>query len=418
MSITFLNWIVPTTILLCGFAFLAIRQLDFPTARWGYALCSLAIGYALMLFETEHFTPFKQIVEDGFILFGVILAARALRHRLDLKSSLLLDATVMILCGVMVAASVVLFKSVRLETLFVEACCAFVLWTASLPFSWQARNRPDRVLAMTFLILSALLTSQCLVFIIAPHVDPAVGAWRSSIWGNLVQYTGLVGSVALAFCVMIAAADDVAEKHRVDANTDPMTNLLNRRGLDALLSSHRGKEMVTGPTAVIVADIDHFKSVNDRFGHIFGDGVIKRFSAIFKAQSGASDCVARIGGEEFLMLLPGVSLDEAIAIADRVRWKFACEHAASDGAGECFTASFGVATLLSGDEAIMDAIGRADTHLYSAKRSGRNCVISQRGDFFSGSKETALIPSHNRSLYVSNDAYITDSRPLQSTQTH
>lgn len=418
MPVSVLNWIVPSTILLCGIAFIGIRRLGFATAQWGYALCVLAAGYALMLFETERFTPFKQLLEDSFILLGIILAGRALKQRLNLKNSLPLEVAVMGLTGVMIVISHTVFHSVRLETLIVEAACACILWTATLPFSYHARKRADRILAVAFLLLAALLASQSLLFILAANVDQAVGSWRSSIWGNLVQFTGLIGSVAVTFGIMIATADDAAEKHRADAHTDPMTNLLNRRGLDALLASRRGTQLKAGPTAAIVADIDHFKSINDRFGHPFGDQVIKRFSALLQDETGDSRCVVRLGGEEFLILLPTVSLREAVAIADRLRWKFARERVPSSSPADCFTASFGVATLTLKREAIVDTIERADALLYQAKRSGRNCVISEAGDFLSGAADTAAIPSRIRSLCVPNDAYGVDGGQLPSTQTH
>jgi diguanylate cyclase (GGDEF)-like protein len=418
MPVTVLNWIVPSTILLCGMAFIGIRRLGFATAQWGYALCVLAAGYALMLFETERFTPFKQLLEDSFILLSVILAARALRQRLDLKSSLPFEAAVMGLTGVMIVISHTVFKSVRFETLMVEAACACIVWAASLPFSYQAQKRADRILAVAFLLLAALLTSQSLLFIVAANVDQAVGSWRSSIWGNLVQFTGLIGSVAVTIGIMIATADDAAEKHRTDARTDPLTNLLNRRGLDALLASRCGTQLEAGPTAVIVADIDHFKSINDRFGHPFGDQVIKRFSALLQGSTGDPRCVVRLGGEEFLILLPTVSLREAVVIADRLRWKFARERVLSSSSAGCFTASFGVATLAPKPEAIADTIERADALLYAAKRSGRNCVVSEAGDFLSGATDTAAIPSHIRSLCIPDDAYGADGGQFPSTQTH
>lgn len=376
MPITLLNWIVPVTILLCGMGFITIRFWGFTTSRWGYALCCLAIGYALMLSETEHFTPIKQIVEDGFILLGIILACRALNDRLKLKNSLLFDIALMASSTTTVAISLVMFKSVRLETLFVEAFCALALWSSSLPFSNLARTTADRLLAVTFLLLSMLLTAQCLLYIAAPETSHVVGAWRSSVWGNLIQYTGLIGCILLAFSVMVATTYDAIEKYRTHANTDPLTNLLNRRGLDALLESSRGKLFQNESTAVILADIDRFKAINDRFGHPFGDLVLTRFGALLKNQAGAQGCVIRLGGEEFAVLLPDILLDDAIAAADKMRRTFMVERWLQTGTEGQFTASFGVA-LVKDREPIVTTIERADHLLYAAKRAGRNCVAGE-----------------------------------------
>ncbi|ODU77179.1 GGDEF domain-containing protein, partial [Novosphingobium sp. SCN 63-17] len=374
MPVTLLNWIVPVTILLCGAGLISIGYLGFTTARWGHALCVLAVGYALMLFETDRFTPFKQIVEDNFILLGILLTCRALQKRLNLKSSVPFDVALMVSSTTMIAISLVIFQSVRLETFFVQACCALALWTSALPFSKLARTRADRLLAATFLLFSMLLTFQCLLFIAAPDIDHVVGAWRSSIWGNLIQYTGLMGSIMLAFAVMAATSWDTIEKYRAHANTDPMTNLLNRRGLDALLASPRGRLFQNGSTAVILADIDRFKAINDRFGHPFGDHVITRFGAILEAQAGPKGCVVRLGGEEFAVLLPGSSLDNAVATASRMQRAFALERWLHIETDDQFTASFGLA-LVKDQESIADAIGRADRLLYAAKRAGRDCIV-------------------------------------------
>lgn len=345
MPVTLLNWIVPLTILFCGTTFVAIKFWGFSTARWGYALCLVAIGYTLMLFETERFTPLKQIAEDNFILLGIILAGHALKARLDLKSCVLFDIALMSASTMMVIISLVMFKSVRLETFFVQACCTLTLWARGLPFSRTARTKGDRLLAVTFLFVAMVLTFQCLLYIAASNIEHAVGAWRSSIWGSLVQLTGLVGSVMLAFAVMIATTWDTIEKYRAHANTDPMTKLLNRRGLEAFLASGRGKQFRNASTAIILADIDHFKAINDRFGHSFGDQVIARFAALLQVHAGSHGCAVRLGGEEFAILLPGVHLDEAVAAADRMRRTFLVEHWLQSGTSSQFTASFGVALM-------------------------------------------------------------------------
>ncbi|MBO9724185.1 MAG: GGDEF domain-containing protein [Novosphingobium sp.] len=375
MPVTILNWIVPITILLCGMAFAAIRLLGFATERWGYALLSLSMGFSIMLIETERFTPYKQVLEDSLILLSILLACRALRRRLDIQGSLLFETSVMVFSAVAVTVSLVGFKSVRLETLSVEACCAVVLWASAWPFARSAKSRPDRILAALFLLLAFLLTGQCATFLAASPVGHAVGAWRTSPWGNMIQYTGVIGSIVLTFCVMLVAAEDAIERHRIEAHTDPMTNLLNRRGLNALLESRQAKRFHTGPTVVILADIDHFKTINDRFGHSFGDAVIKRFATVLTTAVGSKDCVARVGGEEFMILISGMTLQEAAATADRARSTFATERWVSNGIDQSFTASFGVSMASRDRMAIDHAIERADCVLYAAKQQGRNRVI-------------------------------------------
>lgn len=386
MPITPIDWIVPAGIMMCGLAFIGIRFLGFSTARWGYSLCFLAGGYALMLIELEWTSPFKQIAEDNFILISVILACRALNDRLNIRSSLRFDVGIVVVCTAMIIVALTLLKSVRWETIFVQACCAVTLWIGTIRFSKVATTKADRLLSWTFLLFAALLTLQCLLYMAAPNAGEKVGAWRTSVLGNLVQYTGLIGSIVLAFAVMIATSLDAIEKYRRTADTDPLTNLLNRRGLDSLLASPRGRQFMGPSTAVILADIDHFKSINDRFGHSFGDLVIMRFGSLLQACAGEHGCVIRLGGEEFGVLLADSPLEEAIAAADAMRRQFETERWTQSGAHGVFTASFGVTLTMDG-EPIEAAFERADQFLYAAKRAGRNRTAGGRYSVADGEQD-------------------------------
>ncbi|UXT49608.1 GGDEF domain-containing protein [Agrobacterium tumefaciens] len=376
MPITLLDWSVPATIFLCGLALIAIKYLGFATIRWGYALTCLSIGYAIMLMETDYATPFKQILEDNFIVASVILACRALDDRVKLNNNLAFELAVLFTTTITVAISRTMFGSARLETLFVQACCAVVLWRGYARFLPLAATKSDKILSFTFLLLAMVLTGQCLLYIAASETGHLVGEWRTSVWGNLIQFTGLIGSITLVLSVLVATAYDTIEKYRRYANLDPLTGLLNRRGLDEFLASARGKTA----TGIILADIDQFKAINDRFGHSFGDLVISRFGALLRSHITVQGCVARLGGEEFAVLLPDASLDDAIATADKMRRSFEAERWPRDGK-ECeFTASFGV-TLVEVGEALSTAFERADQFLYAAKRSGRNRVAAAKQDY-------------------------------------
>ncbi len=126
--------------------------------------------------------------------------------------------------------------------------------------------------------------------------------------------------------------------------------------------------------AILLADIDHFKAINDRFGHQFGDKVIAGFASMLRDHSPDHGCAARLGGEEFAVLLPGVSLDHAIALAERMCLSLEARQWPQNATDCVVTASFGV-TLLGGGETFPTAIARADELLYRAKQGGRNCVV-------------------------------------------
>jgi diguanylate cyclase (GGDEF)-like protein len=160
------------------------------------------------------------------------------------------------------------------------------------------------------------------------------------------------------------------------AAEDALTGLANRRTLEQLLPREIERaRRYTHPISVAFADIDHFKLVNDRFGHAIGDLVLKRISQIFLEQCRTMDVIARFGGEEFVLVLPETSLEAAIVVCERIRNQIQTHDWSSIRAGLEITMSFGMNADTSLDaNGMLDA---ADTQLYSAKQHGRNRVTWQ-----------------------------------------
>lgn len=172
-----------------------------------------------------------------------------------------------------------------------------------------------------------------------------------------------------------AVAGHLAELHD-DAITDPLTGLLNRRGFSILVT----KWSELRELCVVAVDIDHFKKVNDRFGHDAGDAVLKQVAALLRHAGRTGDVVSRFGGEEFIVLLPLTSLADAARFAERLRSTVASETFLYTGE---MTVSAGVASL-SDDEKDWDSLlNRADKALYEAKKGGRNAVVVADGQGFS-----------------------------------
>ncbi|WP_160738280.1 ligand-binding sensor domain-containing diguanylate cyclase [Altericroceibacterium indicum] len=158
------------------------------------------------------------------------------------------------------------------------------------------------------------------------------------------------------------------------ARTDPLTGLLNRRHLTELLSIEHDRATRLGSEfAVILIDLDHFKSVNDKYGHHTGDTVLEATARIMQTEVRSIDSVARYGGEEFLILMPGASVEQAAAIAERVRTKIAEMPFFADEIMFNISVSCGVAAWERA-ESTVSLMRRADRALYAAKSAGRNSV--------------------------------------------
>lgn len=166
-----------------------------------------------------------------------------------------------------------------------------------------------------------------------------------------------------------------AEIHRL-AVLDPLTGLNNRRSLDAFLDREveRARRHAR-PLAVVLADIDHFKAINDRYGHLAGDFTLKALASRMQALTRKDELVARYGGEEFAVVLPETTLEHAAEGAERLRRAVADRPFAFEGKTYPVTISAGVG-FLSGDGPIsaQELLRQADDRLYEAKRAGRNRV--------------------------------------------
>lgn len=164
-----------------------------------------------------------------------------------------------------------------------------------------------------------------------------------------------------------AVGSRIRKLHR-EGTTDPLTGVANRRGLDAAIENMM---VATQNVAVVMVDVDHFKAVNDQHGHAVGDEVLKTLSAIIMAEARVEDVVARMGGEEFVILLPETGLDPARRFAERLRSTI--EQTYFDNVGNV-TISLGVAGYPAHGADINDSLVLADAALYRAKAAGRNCV--------------------------------------------
>jgi diguanylate cyclase (GGDEF)-like protein len=244
-----------------------------------------------------------------------------------------------------------------------------------------AKLRPVRKngpIEMALFLLS--LVSACNFFVRPALVIGLDGtlATREEIYASAYWMTTLLSnalfSLLIALSLLAGVALDMMGTLRTESHTDPLSKLLNRRGFEdratALLESGANANL---PMALVLADLDHFKNINDMYGHAAGDRVIIDFAGKLLATAGKRGIVGRIGGEEFAVLLPLTELAAARLLAEAVRTVFSAESVNGLPLGIRVTASFGVAAR-SGSEGLAPLMRRADEALYKAKQNGRDSV--------------------------------------------
>lgn len=251
---------------------------------------------------------------------------------------------------------------------------ALLLLTTFRLTGLQHGSLTDRVLFWVMLGFSVqffVRTSLTLGFS-APEKGMAFVA--SPFW-NILQLSLTVFGAGLAFVILLAAVSDMMEALRHERDNDVLTGTLNRRGLEDQV--HRlFRNAVPGSVSIIVCDIDHFKSINDTFGHDAGDVVLQAFGSLLKQEVRPQDLVARTGGEEFSVVLRAAGEKDALEIADRIRLGFETMKFNFEPGTRLVTASFGVAERCPG-ESFSSTSKRADERLYEAKRAGRNRVVGK-----------------------------------------
>jgi len=249
------------------------------------------------------------------------------------------------------------------------------IWLTGFEF-WRGRADPlvSRLPAVFMLLAyGAVFLLRTPLAMMLPPV-PTNTAF-SSVWLTVLSFEELLFTIAVAFVMLAMTKERTEQGHRNAALADPLTGVSNRRGFllecDELTREQAEKSQTA---SVLVLDLDHFKSINDRFGHAIGDRVLQVFAQTAAANLRATDLFGRLGGEEFAVLLCNVGRERALVAAERIRSTFAEVALEVDGRPVSATVSIGVAMSEGKRVDVSGLLVQADQALYRAKERGRNRV--------------------------------------------
>jgi len=246
----------------------------------------------------------------------------------------------------------------------------------------------------------SVLVTQGLVFLLPLPLMlllPAdSGYMLAASWVPILALETLLFAIGTAFIMLVMAKERSEQLHRTAASTDPLTGIANRRGfLDEADRMVRKQAWKKQPVTVLMFDLDHFKSINDRYGHAVGDEALRLFARTATITLRATDVIGRLGGEEFAAILPG-DLSVASAAAERVRANFQEAGAVVAGHAVAATVSIGGASEHDLPCELEALLARADAALYRAKQAGRNRYEVEPARASEVLAAPPLVP-HNRS---------------------
>ena len=269
----------------------------------------------------------------------------------------------------------VLADAVDTRSLIASGIITTYTWLTAYEF-WRGRSEP---LVSRWPAIFMLFAHGALFLLRTPLA--AMLPWSpgnhmlGSVWLTVLSFEALLFTISIAFILLAMAKERTELRHRTAAMVDPLTGIANRRSFmqDAAQLAKRHSANPR-PTAVLLIDLDHFKSINDRFGHALGDRALEIFADAARQSMRSSDLLGRLGGEEFAAVLSDTSRDKAVAVAERIRESFAKVAQDVDGRPVCATVSIGLVHCQEASLDVPELLAQADQALYFAKERGRNRV--------------------------------------------
>lgn len=365
---------LPVMMLTFGCVFLAVGRFGSREAyHWaaGFLCAAAAFSVPMLLYMAPQ--PVQALTAEAFFLAAFYWYGGALLKRFNQPSRFLLRTTFCVLVYAVLAYTVLVLQSLPIELIVSDAACVILLAFAIVASFRHAREPIDRILlgVASLIVLETIVRDVALLGFLSSAPSP--DEFESSIYAFVMQAGASVIALLFALSALAATTLDTIAQYRHAAERDSLSGLLNRRGFEEAAKKLQARGELSG--VVIICDIDHFKRINDTFGHAAGDTVIAWLADLLRARLPKGAFAARFGGEEFVAFLPGVGLAEGGKFANVVRQAFAAADLKEIGDTGKITASFGVAIVNASEAPMIDHIGRADAALYAAKKAGRNRVM-------------------------------------------
>jgi diguanylate cyclase (GGDEF)-like protein len=266
--------------------------------------------------------------------------------------------------------------SLDLRVLLSSGIITAYTWAAAFEF-WRGRSEP---LVSRWPAIFMLFTHGALYLLRTPLGDLLPWLTRNnplleSVWLSALSFEGLLYTIAIAFILLAMAKERAEHRHKTAAMIDPLTGISNRRAFLEEGEEHLKRQVNDPrPTAVMLLDLDNFKSINDRYGHAIGDRVLEIFAEAASSCLRRIDLFGRLGGEEFGALLHDTTRERALAVAEQIRSSFAATTRVVEGRPVDGTVSIGIVIAYDALLDLSALLAQADHALYRAKDAGRNRI--------------------------------------------
>lgn len=360
-----------------SFLAVSVRSRNRIAARWLAAAFSVASLSAIceLLVAILPFTRVWAILAFASLLAGLLLLRVGIGRLYGTSTSL---AVLALLFVAFVALDCAIYDLPRgafpHAILYQLPFAVAVAWSMDAVRRAEKRHGVDRALVVMLALTSLHFIAKAFLAVLAGAGGTASG-YIASRFALFSQSTTAVMVVALGLALLWVLVLDVLAQERRNAEIDPLSGLLNRRGFDSRADMLLAQP---GSHSLVLCDLDNFKSVNDRYGHQAGDQVIRAFSTRLREAAPEGALAARIGGEEFALILPQTEQAAAALFAQALRASHALASICGLPVEARVSASFGVAAISRG-EPLHFAMARCDEALYAAKNAGRNCVREAGG---------------------------------------